>query len=41
VHVDGDVVNGMAANQSVVLVRVLCGGMMKEKNGELYLNDRQ
>jgi hypothetical protein len=26
VHVDGDVVNGMAAYQPVVLVCVLCGG---------------
>jgi hypothetical protein len=29
VHVDGDVVNGMAAYQPLVLVRVLCGGRMK------------
>jgi hypothetical protein len=29
VHVDGDVVNGMAAYQPVVLVCVLCGGGMK------------
>jgi hypothetical protein len=28
-HVDGDVVNGMAAYQPVVLVCVLCGGRMK------------
>jgi len=26
VHVDGDVVNGMAACQPVVLVCILCGG---------------
>jgi hypothetical protein len=26
VHVDGDIVNGMAAYQPVVLVCVLCGG---------------
>jgi hypothetical protein len=29
VHVDGDVVNGMAAYQPVVLVCMLCGGRMK------------
>jgi hypothetical protein len=29
VHVDGGVVNGMAAYQPVVLVCVLCGGRMK------------
>jgi hypothetical protein len=29
VHVDGDVVNGMAACQPVVLVCVLCGGRME------------
>ena len=29
VHVDGDVVNGMAAYQPVVLVCILCGGRMK------------
>jgi hypothetical protein len=29
VHVDGDVVNGMAAYQPVVLVCVLCDGRMK------------
>jgi hypothetical protein len=28
VHVDGDVVNGMAAYRPVVLVCVLCGGRM-------------
>jgi hypothetical protein len=28
-HVGGDVVNGMAAYQPVVLVCVLCGGRMK------------
>ena len=28
-HVDGDVVNGMAAYQPVVLVCMLCGGRMK------------
>ena len=28
-HVDGDVVNGMAAYQLVVLVCILCGGRMK------------
>ena len=29
VHVDGDVVNGMAAYQPVVPVCILCGGRMK------------
>ena len=29
VHVDGDVVNGMASYQPVVLVCILCGGRMK------------
>ena len=29
VHVDGDVVNGMAAYQPVVLECILCGGRMK------------
>jgi hypothetical protein len=29
VHVDGDVVRGMAACQPVVLVCVLCGGRME------------
>jgi len=29
VHVDGDVVNGMAAYQPVVQVCILCGGRMK------------
>jgi hypothetical protein len=29
VHVDGDVVNGMAAYQPIILVCVLCGGRMK------------
>ena len=28
-HVDGDVVNGMAAYQPVVLVCILCGGRME------------
>jgi len=28
-HVDGDVVNGMAAYQPVVLVCTLCGGRVK------------
>jgi len=31
VHVDGDVVNGMAAYQPVLLVCILCGGRMKGK----------
>jgi hypothetical protein len=29
VHIDGDVVSGMAAYQPVVLVCILCGGRMK------------
>ena len=29
VHVDGEVVSGMAAYQPVVLVCILCGGRMK------------
>jgi hypothetical protein len=29
VHVDGDVVSGMAAYQPVVLVCIICGGRMK------------
>ena len=32
VQVDGDVVNGMAAFQPVVLVCVLCGGRMKSSS---------
>jgi tRNA(Ile2) C34 agmatinyltransferase TiaS len=34
VHVDGDVVNGMAAYQPVVPVCVLCGGRMKTASTE-------
>jgi hypothetical protein len=43
VHVDGDVVNGMAAYQPVVLVCVLCGGRMKThpaSTGYTYQHNR-
>jgi len=32
VHVDGDVVNGMATYQPVVLVCILCGGRMQSSS---------
>ena len=34
VHVDGDVVNGMAAYQPVVLVCILCGGSLHPASTE-------
>jgi hypothetical protein len=37
VHVDGDVVNGMAVYQPVVLVCVLCGGRMKTLGDSLKM----
>jgi len=40
VHVDGDVVNGMATYQPVMLVCILCGGRMK-KLIPTYINIRQ
>ena len=41
VHVDGDVVNGMAAYQPVVPVCILCGGRMKTVSlGLLWTSDQ-